>query len=451
MVAKEEVVQRWNSLDVERRQEVLCFTDAGMVARIVAALQSLYTGSAELFAELSLMNRAFVMRGKQGKDAATVDVMEVSRDFAAQDIDDFLREFETVLPDFLGRSRRVIPAACWATRLWSQQPSNFKAFQEQLAKTVEQALWAMAVDPLYAPTPALEVDDWIQEVAKQPKSKAKKGSKASEKSDVEETVHSISEGGSGEDSEPSAFDDLQDEAQGTGEVVIKMGFIEFDEGPGLRQKFLKQKGKAKTDSFLEISENSAIVDAQQYVPPFVDEVTEDWGDEGDESANSNVCLADEVSSGTETDASHFGEPTTVMLRNLPNNYSRDMLLGLLDAQGFAGLYDFIYLPMDFSKQSNLGYAFVNLVTPQLALKLWKSMADFSNWSLPSAKICQVSWSQPIQGLEANIKRYQNSPVMHESVPPEYQPLLFLNSVPQAMPRPTRKLKVPFQSRQQKAK
>jgi len=110
VVAKEEVVQRWNSLDVERRQEVLCFTDAGMVARIVAALQSLYTGSAELFAELSLMNRAFVMRGKQGKDAATVDVMEVSRDFAAQDIDDFLREFETVLPDFLGRFGRSSPA-----------------------------------------------------------------------------------------------------------------------------------------------------------------------------------------------------------------------------------------------------------------------------------------------------------------------------------------------------
>jgi len=453
VVAKEEVVQRWNSLDVERRQEVLRFTDAGMVARMASALQSLYmkklhTGSTEaaqnLFGELSLMNRAFVMRGKQGKDAATVDVMEVSRDFAAQDIDDFLREFENVLPDFLGRSRRVIPAACWATRLWSQ-PSSFKAFQEQLAKTVEQALWAMALDPLYAPTPVVD-DDWIQEVAKQPKSKAKKGSKASVK------WHSTPEDGSGEDSEPSAFDDIQDDAQATGEVVIKMGFIEFDEGPGLRHKFLKQKGKAKTDSFLEISENSAIVDAQQYVPPVLDEVTEDSVDEGDESSSSNACLADEVSSGTETDTSS-GEPgkTTVMLRNLPNNYSRDMLLGLLDAQGFGGLYDFIYLPMDFSKQSNLGYAFVNLVTPQLALKLWKSMADFSNWSIPSAKICQVSWSQPIQGLEANIKRYQNSPVMHESVPPEYQPLLFLNGVPQAMPPPTRKIKFPFQSRQQKAK
>jgi len=50
-----------------------------------------------------------------------------------------------------------------------------------------------------------------------------------------------------------------------------------------------------------------------------------------------------------------------MLRNLPNNYTRDMFLSLLDEQGLSGLYDFVYLPMDFCRDANLGYAFVNFV------------------------------------------------------------------------------------------
>lgn len=51
----------------------------------------------------------------------------------------------------------------------------------------------------------------------------------------------------------------------------------------------------------------------------------------------------------------------VMLRNLPNNYTRDMFLSLLDEEGLSELYDFVYLPMDFCRDANLGYAFVNLV------------------------------------------------------------------------------------------
>merc|ERR1719321_875490 len=54
--------------------------------------------------------------------------------------------------------------------------------------------------------------------------------------------------------------------------------------------------------------------------------------------------------------------TTVMLRNIPNNYTRAKLLELLDKEGFLACYDFIYLPMDFKRNANLGYAFLNLVS-----------------------------------------------------------------------------------------
>ena len=45
------------------------------------------------------------------------------------------------------------------------------------------------------------------------------------------------------------------------------------------------------------------------------------------------------------------EKTTVMLRNLPNNYSREMFLEMLDNQGLKGLYDFAYLPCDFYRDA----------------------------------------------------------------------------------------------------
>merc|ERR1740130_533132 len=48
------------------------------------------------------------------------------------------------------------------------------------------------------------------------------------------------------------------------------------------------------------------------------------------------------------------EFTTLMFRNVPNSYSRDMLLELLDQEGFQGCYDFLYLPTDFLSLAGLG-------------------------------------------------------------------------------------------------
>ncbi|CAE7943405.1 NLP2 [Symbiodinium necroappetens] len=104
------------------------------------------------------------------------------------------------------------------------------------------------------------------------------------------------------------------------------------------------------------------------------------------------------------------ECTTVMLRNLPNNYTRAMLLAMLDSEGFEGKYNFLYLPIDFQSRACLGYAFVNLVDPSYVAQFWAKFSGYSKWVLPSKKVCGVSWSGPHQGLEAHVERYRNSPV-----------------------------------------
>lgn len=134
--------------------------------------------------------------------------------------------------------------------------------------------------------------------------------------------------------------------------------------------------------------------------------------------------------------------TTVMLRNLPNNYSRSMLLNLMDSEGFEKLYDFIYLPIDFKTKASLGYAFVNLTDNESANRFRLRFDGFSEWILPTRKVCGVSWSGPHQGLDAHIERYRNSPVMHEAVPDMYKPVLFKDGSVVAFPPPTKTLRAP---------
>merc|ERR1719357_1531578 len=64
-----------------------------------------------------------------------------------------------------------------------------------------------------------------------------------------------------------------------------------------------------------------------------------------------------------TDDNDTSQHTTVMIRSLPQSYTRQTLLELLDAEGFSGRYDFVYLPIDFTSAVNLGYCFINALTP----------------------------------------------------------------------------------------
>jgi hypothetical protein len=110
--------------------------------------------------------------------------------------------------------------------------------------------------------------------------------------------------------------------------------------------------------------------------------------------------------------------TTMMLRNLPNEYTRSMLMSELDKAGFFATYDFIYVPIDKCTHWNVGYAFVNFLSPEIAERCKR---EFAGRRLPSedprpAKVMQVCRAH-VQGLEKNVEYYKQSAVMtsrHES-------------------------------------
>jgi hypothetical protein len=133
--------------------------------------------------------------------------------------------------------------------------------------------------------------------------------------------------------------------------------------------------------------------------------------------------------------------TSVMLRNLPNSYTRNLLMKLLDDEGFAGKYDFIYLPIDFKTRLSLAYAFINLVDAEESKRFWAHFNGFSNWAVPSHKIASVNWSE-FQGLPRHIERYRSSPVMHEGVPDEYKPVLLSGGQRIAFPQPMERVRAP---------
>lgn len=140
--------------------------------------------------------------------------------------------------------------------------------------------------------------------------------------------------------------------------------------------------------------------------------------------------------------SEIVEQTTIMLRNLPLNYTRAMLLDLLDSEGFTGRYDFLYLPTNFETSLGFGYAFVNFSSEDDAELARQHFQGFNKWTTAGEEVCETSWSDPYQGLAANVERYRNSPVMHESVDDEHKPVVFFGGLRQTFPAPKKLIKAP---------
>jgi len=114
--------------------------------------------------------------------------------------------------------------------------------------------------------------------------------------------------------------------------------------------------------------------------------------------------------------------TTVMMRNLPNKYTQQMLLEELQDGGFRLQqdFDFFYLPMDHSNAANLGYCFINFVETALANAFAAAFQGKKMRRFNSNKTVVVMPAS-VQGYERNYAYYASTRVV-QAEDPQYRPL-----------------------------
>jgi len=94
--------------------------------------------------------------------------------------------------------------------------------------------------------------------------------------------------------------------------------------------------------------------------------------------------------------------TTLMVRNLPIRFTQDMLLNLWPNNG---TYDLLYLPFNFRTKKNLGFAFINFVTPEFASDFrqrWHKKSSGPD-EFPSYSNLDVIYAE-VQGRLATLKQ-----------------------------------------------
>ena len=106
------------------------------------------------------------------------------------------------------------------------------------------------------------------------------------------------------------------------------------------------------------------------------------------------------------------ERTTLMIRNIPNKYTQDLLLEEL--KNYKVKFDFFYLPIDYNNSCNVGYAFINFIHKKFIAEFYSEFHG-RKWSkFNSEKICSLAYAR-LQGTSALKNHFRNSHVMQQKV------------------------------------
>jgi len=108
--------------------------------------------------------------------------------------------------------------------------------------------------------------------------------------------------------------------------------------------------------------------------------------------------------------------TSVMIRNVPCGITVEVAMQVLENVGLAVTYDFFYLPMNSTKNANLGYFFVNFITPEDATRCSELLTGHSFGSGLSTKRCEVSAAH-IQGYSRLVVFFKRKAVLRSKGPP----------------------------------
>ena len=120
---------------------------------------------------------------------------------------------------------------------------------------------------------------------------------------------------------------------------------------------------------------------------------------GNLKGEKQVLNLDDIVTGKDT-------RTTVMIRNIPIKYTDDILIEAL--KDFNGKYDCLYMPYDYKKNGNKGYAFINFVNPLHILYFYEKF-NGKKWAhFESSKICELNCThfQGINEIQKYAKNYK---------------------------------------------
>ena len=124
--------------------------------------------------------------------------------------------------------------------------------------------------------------------------------------------------------------------------------------------------------------------------------------------------------------------TTIMIKNIPNKFTRDLLLNIID-QNFKGTYDIFILPTDSNNLKNYGYSFINF-TSSYYIPYFYYLFNGKKWSSTnSLKICEITYSK-IQGRNNLLSHYSNKITFRNDEAKKYK-----NSVKYIIPNEYRKI------------
>ena len=97
--------------------------------------------------------------------------------------------------------------------------------------------------------------------------------------------------------------------------------------------------------------------------------------------------------------------TTLMIKNIPNKFNRDLLLSIID-QNFKSAYDLFILPTDANRYKNFGYSFINF-TCSYYIPYFYFLFHRKKWaSTNSQKVCEITYSK-IQGKNNLLSHYSS--------------------------------------------
>ena len=99
--------------------------------------------------------------------------------------------------------------------------------------------------------------------------------------------------------------------------------------------------------------------------------------------------------------------TTVMIRNIPIKYTDEKLNEALVE--FHGKYDCLYMPYDYEKNGNKGYAFINFVNPLHILYFYEKFNGKKWVYFESSKICElnVAHFQGVNEIQKHAKNFKD--------------------------------------------